>query len=317
MEVRMRKSKVLISVAVLSLLILTSCAPSVKVAVTRPAEINLIGIKRVAMGDIEGNTGVPLSDILTQKLFESGRYEVMDRQHMNVLMREHNLKLSGVVDEQTSVKIGGLLGIQALILGSSNGQYNQRTEIGNAYKCSKPGGVCRDYKKIAQGRINTTVKVVDLKTGKIIAIRNFADEDSDSKWEANEWPPDLDRGIIMGNILNMTANKFMRMIAPYTDYVNVEFEDSKIPEVKAGIVTAQSGQWDSACVQFKNAVSSNPTDAAAWYNLGLAYMYSYQFDDAIQAFNKANVLKPSSKYAQEIANCNRLRGEKKKLDTQM
>ncbi len=312
-----KQSKVLMNTVVLSVLFLASCAPSVRVPVTRPAEINLMGIKRVAIGQIDGNVGASLSDVLSQRLFESGRYEIMDRQNMNTLMKEHNLNMTGIIDDQTSVKLGNLLGVQALIFGNSNGQFRQRTEIGNAYKCSRPGGVCRDYKKIGEGRINTTLKIVDLKTGKIIAIKNFTDDKSDSTWEANEWPADIDGSIIMGSILNMTADKFMRMIAPYTDYVTVEFEDSKIPEVKSGIVMAQSGQWSSACVQFRNAVSSNPTEAATWYNLGLAYMYTYQFDEAIQAFNKANALKPSSKYAQEVANCSRLKAEKKKLDAQM
>jgi hypothetical protein len=314
---KMKEVKVLISVAIVSLLFLVSCAPKVMVPVTRPAEINLIGIKRVAIGDINGNAGSALSDLLAQKLFESGHYEVLDRQNINTLMREHNLNLSGAVDEQTSVKIGGLLGASALIMGNSNGQYNQRTQIGDRYKCSKPGGVCKDYKKIGEGKINTMLKVVDLKTGKIIAVKNFTDAKSDSAWEANEWPPDIDRDAIMGGILNMTANRFMKMIAPYTDHVRVEFEDSKIPEVKAGIVTAQSGQWDNASIQFKNATDSNPNDAAAWYNSGLAYMYTYRFDEAIQAFNRSNALKPSSKCAQEIANCNQLRADKKRLDAQV
>ena len=313
----MKNSKVLISVAIIFSLFLVSCAKRAIVPVTRPAEINLVGIKRIAMGDITGNEGTALSDILTQKLFDSGRFEVLDRQNINALMREHNLNLSGAVDEKTSVQIGGFLGASALIFGRSDGQYQQTTKVGNPYECGQ-NRVCRDYTKTGTGRINTTLKVVDLKTGKIIAVKNFTDQGSDSAWEANEWPADIDQGAIMGAILNKTANNFMKMIAPYTDYVNVEFDgDSKMPQVKAGIETAQKGLWDSASVQFKNAVDSNPNDAAAWYNLGLAYMYTSRFDEAIQAFNKSNAIKPSSKCSQEIANCNRLSAEKKKLDAQM
>ena len=117
--------------------------------------------------------------------------------------------------------------------------------------------------------------------------------------------------------MNHTANRFMKMIAPYIEYVRVEFEKSDTPGVEAGIVTAQSGQWDSASEQFKGAVKANPNDPAAWYNLGLAYTYTYRYDEAIDAFNRSNSLKPNSKYANQIANCNRLREEKRKLDAQM
>jgi tetratricopeptide (TPR) repeat protein len=319
-RLKMKVSKVLLIIVIIFSLFLVSCAKKAIVPITRPAEINLVGIKRIAMGDITGNAGTALSDILTQKLFESGRYEVLDRQNINALMREHNLNLSGAVDEATAVKIGGLLGTSAMIFGSSNGQYSQKTEIGQRYSCGskREPSVCQEYKKIGQGRISTTLKVVDLKTGKIVAIKNFSEQGSDSASENNEWPPDLDQDVIMGKILNTTAAQFMKMIAPYTDFVSVEFDDdSKMPEVNAGIESAQKGLWDSASIQFKNAVDRNPSDAAAWYNLGLAYMYTYRFDDAIQAFNRSNSIKPSSKCSQEIANCNSLRAEKKKLDAQM
>ncbi|TFG90902.1 MAG: hypothetical protein E4H16_00875, partial [Candidatus Atribacteria bacterium] len=251
MREKMQKTIGLWGVIVLSLLVLGSCAPTALIPVTRPAEINLVGINRIAIGDIDGNMGVSLSDLLTQKLFESGRYEVLDRQHIHAVMREHRLNLSGAVDEQTSVKMGGLLGASALILGKSHGQYHQRTEVGKPYKC-KENKICRSYEKIGEGRVNTTLKVVDLTTGKIIAIKNYTEEGSDSDRETDEWPPDIDRGVIMGEILDTTANKFMQMIAPYTEYVRVQFEDSKIPQVQAGIETAQSGQWHSASIQFKN-----------------------------------------------------------------
>ncbi len=311
------KVKIVAMAAAVFLLFLTGCAPSVRIAVTRPAEINLIGIKRLTIGNISGNTGFALYNLLTQKIFESGRYELLDRQNINALLREHNLTLSGLVDESTSVKIGGFLGASALIVGSSHGQYQQRTEIGKRYECSKKDGVCRDYRKIGEGRINTVLKVIDLKTGKIIAVKNFTDGHSDMIWEANAWPPDPDRDVIMGTILSKTVDSFMKMIAPYTDYVSVAFEDSKMPEVKAGIASAQSGQWESASIQFKNATDINPYETAAWYNSGLACMYTYQFDHAIQAFNRANALNPSSKYAQAIANCYQAKYEKDRLDEQV
>ena len=106
-----KQSKVLMNTVVLSVLFLASCAPSVRVPVTRPAEINLMGIKRVAIGQIDGNVGASLSDVLSQRLFESGRYEIMDRQNMNTLMKEHNLNMTGIIDDQTSVRLGNLSGV--------------------------------------------------------------------------------------------------------------------------------------------------------------------------------------------------------------
>ena len=313
----MKNIKVLTVLSILSLLLIESCSSVAKIPVTRPAEINLTGIKRVAIGNIEGDTGLVLSDLLSQKLFESGHYEVLDRQNINALLREHNLNLKGAINKQTSIKLGGLLGASALIFGKSNGQYRQINKVGDPYNCSKNGRVCRTYTKTGEGRVNATLRVVDLQTGKIIAIKSYAGEDSDSVLVVNGWPSNPDETGIIYKILNTIANKFMKMVAPYTEYVSVKFENSNTPGVEAGIIAAQAGQWDSASVQFKNAVNTNPNDAAAWFNLGLAYMYTNQFDDSIQALNKSNGLNPSSKSVQEISNCKRLKADRKKLSGQM
>lgn len=311
----MKKYNLLVAVLLMTLFVLASCAPSARVPVTRPAEINLVGIKRLAIGDIEGNSGTAISDMLSQRLFESGHYEVLDRQNINALMREHNLNLSGAVDESSAPQIGELLGASALIFGRSNAQYRVSRKTSKLYY-DKNNQPYRYYSRIGEAKINTTLKVVDMTTGKIIAIKNFSEASSDRNQERNQWPPHPDRDMVVGEAMNKTVGKFMKMIAPYTEYVRVEFADSKIPEVKAGIVSAQSGQWDSAELQFKNAVDGNPSDPAAWYNLGLAYMYTHQFDKAINAFNRSNGIKPSAKCAQEIAKCRKLESDKRKLDLQ-
>lgn len=294
---------------------IVSCAPSAKVPVTRPAEINLMGVKRIAIGDIEGNAGTTLSDVLAQNLFESGHYEVLDRQNLNSLMREHNLNLSGAVNEETSAKIGELLGASALIFGRSNAQYRV-TNDRDVYT-DGAGKKHLYYVKTGEGRLNTTLKVVDLKTGKILAIKNFNEEKTDETEEEGRYPPDPDRDMVLSSLINNTAQKFMKMIAPYVEYVRVEFEKSDNPSVKAGIFSAQSGQWETARAQFKNAAGENPTEAAAWYNLGLANTFTYRYDEAIQAFNKSNGLNPSSKCAKQITTCNTLRAEKRKLEAQL
>ena len=124
----MKNVGTLLIAIIISVLIVTGCAPSANIPVTRPAEINLVGIKRIAIGGINGNAGAPLSDLLAQRLFESGYYEVLDRQNIDSLMREHNLNLSGAVDKEASAKFGRLLGVSALIFGSSNVQYSVRIE---------------------------------------------------------------------------------------------------------------------------------------------------------------------------------------------
>ena len=109
---------------------------------------------------------------------------------------------------------------------------------------------------------------------------------------------------------------FMKMIAPYTVYIQVKFEKSKLPESEAGVNFAKQGLWNDAVEQFKLAKNKNPTETATWYNLGLAYEYSFMFRQAMDALKEANKIKPSEKYITEISNVKHLQAERKKLEQQ-
>ena len=62
---------------------LSSCAPSARIPVLKPAEINLRGIDKIVVGDINGNIGPSVADLLTSRLFESDKFTVVDRQNLD------------------------------------------------------------------------------------------------------------------------------------------------------------------------------------------------------------------------------------------
>lgn len=64
------------------------------------------------------------------------------------------------------------------------------------------------------------------------------------------------------------------------------------------------------------AVKKCPTDAGAWYNLGVGYEYNYMFKEAIEALKKANKLDPSDACIREISNVKHLQAERAKLKQQ-
>ncbi|MGE5358868.1 MAG: tetratricopeptide repeat protein [Bacteroidales bacterium] len=58
-------------------------------------------------------------------------------------------------------------------------------------------------------------------------------------------------------------------------------------EVEFGISVAQKGLWREAIFRWKKAVEFDPTYAAAWNNLAIAYEHEGQFDSAREAYEKA------------------------------
>ncbi len=58
-------------------------------------------------------------------------------------------------------------------------------------------------------------------------------------------------------------------------------------EVEFGISVAQKGLWREAIFRWKKAVELDPSYAAAWNNLAIAYEHEGQFDSAREAYERA------------------------------
>lgn len=68
---------------------LSACASTkLMVSVTRPAKVNLKKFKKIAMAEIDGNGGRDLGEEITQALFDSGRFEILDRENLRRIMAE-------------------------------------------------------------------------------------------------------------------------------------------------------------------------------------------------------------------------------------
>jgi len=65
-------------------------------------------------------------------------------------------------------------------------------------------------------------------------------------------------------------------------------------QVEFGIRVAQNGLWNEALYWWQKAVALDPTYAAAWNNLAIAYEHEGKFDDAKKAYEKALELDPKN-----------------------
>src|ERR1700686_1805570 len=103
--------------------------------------------KRVAVlnfeyGTVRSNTqaifgtdqdvGKGISDMLVQKLVQDGKYSVIERNALDKVLGEQNFSNSDRADASTAAKIGRILGVDAIIIGSITqfGRDDQHTNIG-------------------------------------------------------------------------------------------------------------------------------------------------------------------------------------------
>jgi TolB-like protein len=79
--------------------------------------------KKIAIIDfqeirVSNGIGKAVSEILMTKIVEFGNYDVVERALINKIMEEQQLQQTGIVDENTAIEIGKLIGASYIVIGS-------------------------------------------------------------------------------------------------------------------------------------------------------------------------------------------------------
>jgi Tfp pilus assembly protein PilF len=75
-------------------------------------------------------------------------------------------------------------------------------------------------------------------------------------------------------------------------------EDARA-QVEFGWEVAMKGLWNEATYRWLKAVEIDPTYAAAWNNLGIAYEQQGKFAEARNAYEKAIALEPNNTFIRQ------------------
>jgi len=72
------------------------------------------GIKRIAVFPFGNEI---FTDLFTEKLVNNSKWSVIDRSNLEIILKEQQLQMSGLIDETTAVSIGEIAGLDMVILG--------------------------------------------------------------------------------------------------------------------------------------------------------------------------------------------------------
>ncbi len=119
------------------------------------------------------DVGKGISDLLVQQLVTDGKYSVIERNAIDKILAEQNFSNSDRADASTAAKIGKILGVDAVIMGSITqfGRDDQNKTYG--------GGALSNYgskfglggvqKREAKAVVAVTARMVDTTTAEILA----------------------------------------------------------------------------------------------------------------------------------------------------
>ncbi len=155
-------------------LLAAGCAPSktvkqqqaVSVDKTEKVESKYTGPKR-RIGVVEfenksaygqGRLGGAASDILVTELVKSGKFIVVERDRLNKVMEEQKFQSQGMADPQTAVKIGQVMGLEAIVVGAVS-QFGVKKE-GSDYL------LAQSKRQVAD--VTVDIRLIDVQSGQVI-----------------------------------------------------------------------------------------------------------------------------------------------------
>lgn len=147
-------------------------APAVK---HRVAVMNFdYGTVRTTVAQIFGSdqdVGKGISDLLVQKLVQDGKYSVIERNALDKILSEQNFSNSDRADATTAAKIGKVLGVDAIIIGSITqfGRDDKHTNVGGGGYGLGRFGLGGVGKSEAKAVVAVSARMVNTTTGEILA----------------------------------------------------------------------------------------------------------------------------------------------------
>jgi curli biogenesis system outer membrane secretion channel CsgG len=118
------------------------------------------------------DVGKGISDLLVTYLVKDGSYSVIERKALDKIMAEQNFSISDRANPNSAAKIGKLLGVDAIVVGSIT-QFGNETKdmnLGGAGGALGGFGLGGFGHKKSKAIVSLTARLVDVDTGEILAV---------------------------------------------------------------------------------------------------------------------------------------------------
>ena len=117
--------------------------------------------------------GKGIADMLVDKLVNDGTYSVIERKALDKILAEQNFSNSDRADPTSAAKIGKVLGVDAIVIGSVTqfGRDDKNTSVGGAAIGGITGrfGIGGVSKKESKAVVAITARMINTDTAEILA----------------------------------------------------------------------------------------------------------------------------------------------------
>ena len=300
------------SLLVLTTLLISGCAQKVQIRALAPAKVSeMASKKKVAISkfknDRVGLSGKIETKIASHKLDRKKYFTVVSRRDIDKILKEQKLQSSELMDEQTTTRVGKVIGAQAIINGEvttasgKSGTYTERRKRCKKYDKKKKECVKYEYYTV---RCNTTeatvaanINIVGVERGSVIYGDSYTKSyKADS---CKSFGRVLSSSEALERLSNNIAYEFVAKLTPKYIYFKValldeiEFEASSEQETKLenALKYIEANRIDKA--EELLTILLDEFDGRSYvvaYDLGVVKEASGKFDEAKNMYELADSL---------------------------
>jgi len=128
------------------------------------------------------DVGRGIADLVVDRLVTSGVYSVIERKALDKILAEQNFSNSDRADPASAAKIGRVLGVSAIIIGSITqfGRDDQSTNIGGFGRVTGRFGIGGIGRSKAKAVVGVSARMIDTDTAEILGVASGKGESTRS-----------------------------------------------------------------------------------------------------------------------------------------
>ena len=259
----------------LLLLGFSGCAQKVQIQALNPAEVGqMASKKRVVVADFKSDTvglSSKIESIISRSVLDKKKYfTVLNRKSLQKVLEEQEIQSSGLSDEKTAVKVGALIGAEAMMTGEVISSGSEDSYIEDKEKCVsryKDSGECAQIKyykvtcRTTAAEVSASLNIVDLEDGTVIYGDTISKSyNGDSCKDGDIYFLDMDTTKIHSKdkalqlLSDAIASDFVWKLVPHyysfevfiLDSIEFEVTDAQEKKLKKSLKFLEVGRMDRA-----------------------------------------------------------------------
>jgi curli biogenesis system outer membrane secretion channel CsgG len=177
-----RKSSLVSLLLALLLFTLSLSAQDKKRVAIMNFEYGAVSSSVAAIFGTNQDVGKGIADLIVDRFVKDGTYSVIERKALDKIVMEQNMSNSDRFDPTSAAKVGKLLGVDAIVIGSITqfGRDDKNTSLGGLGAAAGRFGVGGVGRRESKAVVEISSRMVSVDTGEILAVASGRGESTRS-----------------------------------------------------------------------------------------------------------------------------------------